>query len=304
MPSIRTAISFVSVILLLSACGGGSSGGGQSAAQPPAPSTPNFSVTTSIFGNGSGTISPASSTVTQGGTTSFVISPAVGSTIFSVTGCGGTLSGNTFTTGPVTSSCSVNATFDLKHYMVRGTAGIGGSISPSSSTVPHGTTTSFTVTSDSGFTTESVTGCGGSLSSNVYTTGAITADCSVVASFQDSNASSPVLESFSIDPGTVDVSNGAASVTIRMSVYDPVGVEEVYIRIYNPAGDYWTQSTFYPGTDQASIEWIIEVPEQAAQGEYKVAYITVRDAVGNTGNYYAPDLEQLGFPSGFFVLRP
>ncbi len=55
------------------------------------------------------------------------------------------------------------------------TAGTGGTISPASQTVNHGATTTFTVTPDTGYSINSVSGCGGSLSGNTYTTGAITA---------------------------------------------------------------------------------------------------------------------------------
>jgi hypothetical protein len=62
-----------------------------------------------------GTISPSSLNVDQGGVGVFVLSPAATHTIASVTGtCGGTLniSGNTFTTNPVTSNCTVIANFN------------------------------------------------------------------------------------------------------------------------------------------------------------------------------------------------
>ncbi|MCB1824506.1 MAG: hypothetical protein KDJ54_07990, partial [Candidatus Competibacteraceae bacterium] len=51
-------------------------------------------------------------------------------------------------------------------------------------TVNAGATTSFIVTPDSGYVIDSVTGCGGSLSRTAYTTGPITADCTVTASFR------------------------------------------------------------------------------------------------------------------------
>ena len=55
------------------------------------------------------TISPATSqTVNRNATTSFNISPAAGFGITTVSGCGGSLSGNTFTTGAITANCTVN----------------------------------------------------------------------------------------------------------------------------------------------------------------------------------------------------
>ena len=59
-----------------------------------------------------GSISPSTpQTVTYKGTTAFTATPNTGYQIASVTGCGGTLSGNTYTTGPITSNCTVSATF-------------------------------------------------------------------------------------------------------------------------------------------------------------------------------------------------
>lgn len=113
MSSFRHVIWVALVIFALSACGGGGSSGGDSGAQNPPPSTPTYSVITSVTGSGSGSISPTSRTVSQGSTTSFTISPASGSTVSSVSGCGGSLSGTTYTTGPVNSACTVTASFEL-----------------------------------------------------------------------------------------------------------------------------------------------------------------------------------------------
>jgi hypothetical protein len=68
-------------------------------------------------------------------------------------------------------------------YDVSATAGTGGSISPSSAMVNAGGTTTFTVSSNSGYALGGVTGCGGTLSGNTYTTGAINGNCTVTASF-------------------------------------------------------------------------------------------------------------------------
>lgn len=74
---------------------------------------------------------------------------------------------------------------------VSASAGTGGSITPATATVIQGNTTGFTVTPDSGFDLDSVSGCGGSLSGSTYTTGAITAACTVAASFKATDVSTP-----------------------------------------------------------------------------------------------------------------
>jgi len=68
-------------------------------------------------------------------------------------------------------------------------AGANGSISPSTPrTVYYNQTTSFTVAPNGGYRIGSVTGCGGSLDGSLYTTGPITASCTVAATFVASRA--------------------------------------------------------------------------------------------------------------------
>ncbi|MFA4975451.1 MAG: hypothetical protein WC577_02090, partial [Candidatus Paceibacterota bacterium] len=70
----------------------------------------------------------------------------------------------------------------LNTFTVTGTAGAGGTISPASRSVSYGSTTTFTVTPNTGYTA-GASGCGGTLSGTTYTTGAITANCAVSATF-------------------------------------------------------------------------------------------------------------------------
>jgi hypothetical protein len=70
-------------------------------------------------------------------------------------------------------------------FTVTPTAGPGGSISPDTpQEVEEGETAVFTVTPDPDHVIAEVTGCGGSLAGNTYTTGPITGDCEVVATFE------------------------------------------------------------------------------------------------------------------------
>ena len=144
-----------------------------------------YTVSTNAGSNGG--ISPSSATVTEGNTTQFTITPNGGYQIDTVSGCGGSLSGSTYTTGTVNAACTVSATFEAipaTTYTVSVNAGLNGGISPSSATVNEGNTTQFTVTPNSGYQIASVSGCGGSLSGDTYTTGAINAACTVSATFE------------------------------------------------------------------------------------------------------------------------
>ena len=79
---------------------------------------------------------------------------------------------------------SLVANFALHVYTVSASASEGGSISPASRNVAHGQTTTFTVTPETGFLIDEISGCAGSLVDNTYTTGPVTADCAVTASFR------------------------------------------------------------------------------------------------------------------------
>lgn len=141
-----------------------------------------FSVTPSA--GPSGSINPNTPQgVIYKGTTTFTVTPNTGYATASVTGCGGTLLGNTYTTGPITGDCTVSATF-APSYIVTPSASADGIISPNTpQTVLTNGTTSFTVIPNTGYHIASVTGCGGTLSENTYTTGSITGDCTVSATF-------------------------------------------------------------------------------------------------------------------------
>ena len=90
-----------------------------------------------------------------------------------------------------TSGCPVSA--GVTAYTVTASAGTGGSISPSGETsVSSGATKSFEVSASSGYQIDNVDGTcpQGSLSGSTYTTGAVTADCTVEVNFSQNNSSS------------------------------------------------------------------------------------------------------------------
>jgi hypothetical protein len=80
----------------------------------------------------------------------------------------------------------VTATFAIITHTVTPSAGAGGTIAPDTpQTVDDGATATFTVTATPPYQIESVTGCGGTLAGNTYTTGEISGDCTVSATFSD-----------------------------------------------------------------------------------------------------------------------
>jgi|GEM_PF-1505935 len=164
-----------------------------------------------------GSIAPTSAVINHGSTTSFTATPAAGYSIASVTGCGGALVGNTYTTGVINAACTVTASFSLNSYAVTASASQGGSIDPSNATVSHGSTTSFTLTPNAGFSIAGALGCGGTLTDDTYVTGPITAACTVSASFVlNQYAVTAIAEAGgSVSPGTATKGYGStASFTI------------------------------------------------------------------------------------------
>ncbi len=164
----------------------------------------SYMVTPSVDGEG-GIISPDTEQIVgEGGTSAFTVTPDTGYSIASVDGsCGGTLVGDIYTTGPITADCTVEASFVINSFAVSPSAGTGGTIDPDvEQNVDYNGNISFTVTPDTGYSIASVDGsCGGTLVGDIYTTGPITADCTVEASF--------AINSFVVSPsagtgGTID----------------------------------------------------------------------------------------------------
>jgi hypothetical protein len=67
---------------------------------------------------------------------------------------------------------------------VTATANTGGSISPGYIDVTRGSTASFTVAANAGYTIDNISGCGTSGNSSPFTTGSITSACTVIANFK------------------------------------------------------------------------------------------------------------------------
>lgn len=139
-----------------------------------------------------GTVSPRGvQRVAFGTTSTIIVTPNAGFRLVNVNGCGIVFVGGTaittptsWTTAPVSADCTVTAFFTaLPVFTVTAAAGAGGNISPTSVVVAQGLTTQFTVSAAAGFQIASVSGCAGTRSGNIFTTGPITSACAVTATF-------------------------------------------------------------------------------------------------------------------------
>ena len=103
----------------------------------------------------------------------------------------------TYTTGHITESCTVTASFAINTFTVTPKAGEHGSIDPSTpQTVNYLDTVSFTVKPDAGYHIESVTGCGVHPSEGgTYITDYVTGDCTVEAAFAKETFTATILKS-------------------------------------------------------------------------------------------------------------
>jgi len=146
-----------------------------------------------------GMLNQTTTTIEHGATTTFTLTPPAGYNLASVSGCNGSLNGNQYTTGAVTADCAITAQYKLNTYTINTTTSTGGSLNQTSATVEHGATTTFTLTPAAGYKIASATGCNGTLTDNQFTTTAVTANCTVNASFariNDQKISGKVIDGY------------------------------------------------------------------------------------------------------------
>jgi alpha-tubulin suppressor-like RCC1 family protein len=132
-----------------------------------------------------GTISPNTpQVISAGGSQLFTVTPNAGFAASVGGTCGGTLVGTSYTTNAITANCTVTATFVPTTFTITPSAGADGTISPSTpQVVSAGSSQLFTVTPNAGFAASVGGTCGGTLAGTSYTTNAITANCTVIATF-------------------------------------------------------------------------------------------------------------------------
>ena len=152
-----------------------------------------FTVTPSS-GPGGGISPNTAQTVASNGTATFTVTPDTGYHVTAVTGCNGTLSGNIFTTGPITGNCTVAAEFAINTFTISTNADTNGSVSCTPTIVPYNSGSICTITANAGYHV-TVTGCNGTLTGNTYSIAAVQSDCTIFATFANSAPSLPTIAS-------------------------------------------------------------------------------------------------------------
>jgi hypothetical protein len=159
-------------------------------------------------------------------------------------------------------------------YTVSTQASAGGSISPSSTQVQLGQSNTFTVTPDAGFGIASVTGCGGSLIGNAYTTSLITAKCTISASFTPLPAASFSASGFAV--GSPAPAGTQIVVGIRLTNPDGSDPSNVAVNYTLPSGvsESGSLSCSYSSTQNRRTCSLTVTPNAA--GTYNIPFTATR----------------------------
>ena len=147
----------------------------------------NLLETISVTQTANGAISPGTENVNYGSSATFTITPSVGYHIVSVSVDGASVgSGSTYSFSSVTAPHTITATYAINTYTITTSAGVGGSISPSSPTVNYGSSQTITISSNAGYAIASVIVDGSQVATtSSYTFSSVTAAHSISATFSN-----------------------------------------------------------------------------------------------------------------------
>jgi len=144
--------------LALAACGGGGSSGGGGGDTGGGSQPTTYTVSTNVTGGGS--LSPGSQQVTSGNTTTVTVSADENYELASISGCGGEMTDDTtYTTGTITSNCTVSATFESLTFTVGTSINEGATINPASVELLPGEHAEFLLSADEWYSIEDISGC-------------------------------------------------------------------------------------------------------------------------------------------------
>ena len=120
----------------------------------------------------------------------------------------------------------------------------------------------------------------------------------------------PALQSFSFTPTAIDTDAGAQSVTVTAHITDDLsGFSSGQVCFTSPSGnqEQCTGWNLFSGSltsgnaDDGMYQVSVSFPQYGEAGNWNVAFVSVRDAVGNVQVYRTSDLAALGFPTALTV---
>jgi len=115
----------------------------------------------------------------------FNLTPDEGFDVGEVSGCEGTLEDGMYTTSAVNAACEVSATFVEQTFEVTTNVSEGGVIDLATQTINYGKTATITLTPDNLWEIGIVSGCEGTLTDNIYTTGMLKEACEISVTFAE-----------------------------------------------------------------------------------------------------------------------
>ncbi|MDK1288413.1 M43 family zinc metalloprotease [Pseudoalteromonas umbrosa] len=180
MPHIRTYLIGITTVLLWG-CGGSSDSESPEAPNTTLPEQKSFMISTSL--SEGGTITPDSFELAENSEKTFLIGVDQGHELESVSGCDGNMEGDKFTVSNPEKNCTIEVKFKAYQYTVNVTTSLGGWVDSPSYQLSYGESAEININPDSDHFIESVTGCGGTLSEQQYTTDSINADCNIDVKF-------------------------------------------------------------------------------------------------------------------------
>jgi hypothetical protein len=152
-----------------------------------------YTITTSANPTAGGSVTCSPNPVNHGSTSTCTVTTNTGYTIQGVGGtCGGTLSGNTYTTSAITANCTVTANFAIKTYTITITQTAGGTIACNPTTVNHGSNSNCTITPNASYIINTVTVNGSSVGAvGTYQFSNVTANQTITATYTYNPPSDP-----------------------------------------------------------------------------------------------------------------
>lgn len=232
-----------------------------------------YAVTASVD-SGQGGVTPASQTLEAGDAANFTITPAANWHVAAVSGDTCTpvdLGGGLWRATNIQAACAVKVSFAIDTHAVTPSAGTHGTISPDTAqSVNHGATTTFTVTPTAGYGATVGGSCGGSLSGTTYTTSAITADCTVQASFVQNAPAAVAVQGGGAQSALVGAAFGQA-LTVRVADAGNVPLQGVVVNFAAvPVGGASATLSATSATTDAAGFAKVDATANATGGSYTV----------------------------------
>ncbi len=127
--------------------------------------------------------------------------------------------------------------------------------------------------------------------------------------FAVSDSSPPQLVGFDFDPKAVNTSGGSQTITVSAHVTDDlsgvatVGNLGIEVRFQSPSGQIAGASARFGPTSGSILDGVyvmlVTIPALAESGTWSVAYVFLRDGVGNNQSMSTSQLATAGFPTTF-----